>query len=68
VDGVPQFVGSGYTETSTTSITFTEALLAGQIIKVTILGLVPANDVRFNALDAQMADNREKFSSSVSIY
>lgn len=56
VDGVPQFVGSGYTETSTTSITFTEALLAGQVIKVTILGLVPANDVRFNALDELMAD------------
>lgn len=57
VDGVPQFVGSGYTETSTTSITFSEGLIAGQVVEIVIRGLVPANDERFNAIDASLAES-----------
>jgi hypothetical protein len=42
IDGVPQFLGSGYNETSTNSITTTEGLPAGAKVKVIFHGLTPS--------------------------
>jgi hypothetical protein len=55
IDGVPQDETS-YTETSTTSITLSEALVAGQRVVVTIGKVDPNVDARFSSLTTQMAD------------
>jgi hypothetical protein len=55
IDGVPQDETS-YTETSTTSITLSEALVAGQKVVVTIGKVDPNADARFSSLTTQMVD------------
>jgi parallel beta-helix repeat protein len=62
IDGVPQD-DTSYTETSTTSITLSEALVAGQRVVVTIGKVDPNADARFSSmgdsitsLTTQMAD------------
>jgi hypothetical protein len=56
IDGVKQFLNSGYTETTTNSITIAEPLVAGQKVKVIIRGLEPTEDARLNSLTASLAD------------
>jgi parallel beta-helix repeat protein len=56
IDGVPQD-DTSYTETSTTSITLTEALVAGQRVVVTIGKVDPNADARFSSLTTQLADS-----------
>lgn len=55
IDGVPQD-DTSYTETSTTSITLSEALVAGQRVVVTIGKVDPNADARFSSLTTQLAD------------
>jgi parallel beta-helix repeat protein len=59
IDGVPQDETS-YTETSTTSITLSESLVAGQRVVVTIGKIDPNADARFSSLTTQMADKASK--------
>jgi hypothetical protein len=62
IDGVPQD-DTSYTETSTTSITLSEALVAGQRVVVTIGKVDPNADARFSSLTTQLAEiaNLETF-------
>jgi hypothetical protein len=53
VDGVPQGASS-YTETSTTSITLSEALVAGQKVTVTIGKVQPSADARFSSMGTEI--------------
>jgi uncharacterized protein YjbI with pentapeptide repeats len=59
IDGVPQD-DTSYTETSTTSITLSEALVAGQRVVVTIGKVDPNADARFSSLTTQMSDKAKR--------
>jgi hypothetical protein len=59
IDGVPQDETS-YTETSTTSITLSESLVAGQRVVVTIGKIDPNADARFSSLTTQMAEKAKQ--------
>jgi hypothetical protein len=70
IDGVPQD-DTSYTETSTTSITLSEALVAGQRVVVTIGKVDPNADARFSSmgdsitgLTTQLADRATKKQST----
>jgi hypothetical protein len=60
IDGVPQD-DTSYTETSTTSITLSEALVAGQRVVVTIGKVDPNADARFSSLTTQLAERAKNF-------
>jgi hypothetical protein len=56
VDGVPQKVGEGFTESSTTSITLTESVPAGAIVKVTIFQTPTGVETKIGTFSNQLAD------------
>jgi hypothetical protein len=60
IDGVPQTVGEGYTETSVNSITLSEGATTGAKIRVIIHGFAVGEDVRFATLTSSLAESATK--------
>jgi hypothetical protein len=65
IDGVPQD-DTSYTETSTTSITLSEALVAGQRVVVTIGKVDPSADARLSSLTTSLTEITDDY--AVSLY
>lgn len=65
VDNVPQTLGSGYTETNSTSITFSEPFDGGEVIRVTrnkrAFQFSEGVTQQLDSLSAQLAENAKKF-------
>jgi hypothetical protein len=67
VDGIPQTLGEGYTETSATSITLTEGVTLGSKVMVKLFETDASTDARFNAVDTEFRLTENKIKGFINI-